>query len=209
MTGLVVASPVGDPIGWDAAFCPDPAPDQDDGYIWCEVYIGGSSATRRNGWDDPTEINRVADLPKLPVWVPTPGFDNPRQSALDCLAALRRYGVPAWARPWRAVMWDMETGILPDPAWFKVAHSVMVAAGYGTVSYGSTAWVFGEPNYMGMIVAQPDGDPSLELLRLAHRESLIVGKQYRWGVRVPGGVVDQDVLAASFLPHLGLWAGSA
>ena len=188
--------------GFDAAFCPDPAPDQDEGYQWCEVYLGGSSATRRTGWDT-TELARVADLPQLPVWVPTPGRENPRQSALGCLAALRAHGVPAHATPWRAVLWDLETGVEPDPAWFTVAHGVMVAAGYGTISYGSTSWVFGEPNYMGMIVAQYDGDPTLDKLRLAHPQALIVGKQYRADVAVTGGVVDLDVLEAGILPHLG------
>ena len=188
--------------GFDAAFCPDPAPDQDEGYQWCEVYLGGSSATRRAGWD-PTELARVADLAQLPVWVPTPGVDNPRQAALSCLAALRAHGVPAHATPWRAVLWDLETGTEPDPAWFMVAHGVMVAAGYGTISYGSTSWVFGEPNYMGMIVARYDGDPTLDKLRLAHPGALIVGKQYRADVAVTGGVVDLDVLEAGMLPHLG------
>ena len=192
--------------GWDAAFCPDPAPDQDDGYTWCEVYIGGSSATRRDGWNG-TEVDRVADLPKLPVWVPTPGFDNPRQSALACVTALHRYGVPAWEAPWRAVMWDMETGVLPDPAWFSVAHGVMLASGYATISYGSLSWAFGEPNYLGMIVADPDGNPDFRPLRAAHPGALIVGKQYKWGVRTPGGVTDQNSLDPAFLPHLGRWAG--
>lgn len=189
--------------GWDAAYFPDPAPDQDDGYAWCEFYLGGSSATRQNG-QSAAELARVAALPKLPVWVPTPGVDNPRQSALSCLTALRAFGIPAYAKPWRWVMWDMETGTLPDPAWFKVAHSVMVAAGYGTISYGSTSWVFGEPNYSGLIVAQPDGNADLAQLRAQHPGALIVGKQYRWGVTVPGGRIDQNVLDARYLPHLGL-----
>jgi len=192
--------------GWDAAFAPDPPPDQDDGYSWCQVYIGGSSATRRNGYNQ-TELARVADLPKLPVWVPTPGFDNPRQSALACLAALKAFGVPANATPWRVVMWDMETGVLPDPAWFTIAHAVMMAAGYGTISYGSTAWVFGEPSYLGMIVAQPDGNPDFRPLQAQHPTAKIVGKQYRWGVQAPGGLVDQNALDPAFLPHLGHWAG--
>lgn len=190
--------------GWDAAFCPDPAPDQDDGYQWCEVYIGGSSALRRDGWDQ-TEISRVADLPKLPVWVPTPGLDNPRQSALGCLTALRRYGVPAYAKPWRAVLWDLETGREPDPAWFTAAHAVMVNAGYATMSYGSAAWAFGEPGYSGLVVAQWDGIPDLAALRRAHPGALIAGKQYKAGVPVPGGVIDLDVLDAAVMPHLGTW----
>ena len=194
--------------GWDAAFCPDPAPDRDDGYTWCEVYLGGSSATRPAGWNQ-TERNRVADLPKLPVWVPTPGRDNPRQSALACLAALRALGVPSFATPWRAVMWDLETGIEPDPAWFAVAHGVMMAAGYGTVSYGSQSWVFGEPSYLGMIVAGPDGNPDFRALQAAHPGARIIGKQYRWDVTTPGGIVDQDALAPDFLPHLGHFASDA
>ena len=191
--------------GWDAAFCPDPAPDQDDGYTWCEVYLGGSSATRRDGWNQ-TEHNRVADLPKLPVWVPTPGVDNPRQSALAYLAALRAVGYPAFATPWKAAMWDLETGTEPDPAWFSVAHSVMMAAGYGTVSYGSRAWVFGEPNYLGMIVSDPDGDPDFRPLQVAHPRAVIVGKQYKFGVQTPGGVIDLNALHPAFMLHLGHFA---
>jgi hypothetical protein len=186
--------------GWDAAFCPDPLP---PGH-WAEVYIGGSSAFRRNGWDD-TEVSLVAHLPKLPVWVPTPGHENPRQSALACVSALQRYKVPHHATPWRTVLWDLETGVEPDPAWFAVARTTMEAHGYGTMSYGSTAWVFGEPNYTGMIVADWDGDPRLDSLRTAHPQALIVGKQYRAGVREPGGTVDLDSLDESVMGHLGLW----
>jgi hypothetical protein len=187
--------------GFDAAWCPDPVP---TGYGWCEVYIGGSSATRPRGWSA-EEVIRVDHLPKLPVWVPTPGHDNPRQSALSCLAALKAFGVPAYATPWRAVLWDLETGVEPDPAWFSVVRSVMMNHGYGTMSYGSVAWAFGEPNYMGLIVAEWDGEPSLDSLRLEHPGALIVGKQYRAGVRVPGGEVDQDVLDSETMRHLGLW----
>lgn len=188
--------------GWDAAFCPNPIPDDLNFGPWNEVYIGGSSATRRNGWNT-GEMSLVRNRKCLPVYVPTPGFDNPRQAALDCIANLQRYHVPANASPWRAVMWDMETGVLPDPAWFTVVHSVMVAHGYGTVSYGSRAWVFGEPNYMGMIVADPDDNPDFTDLQLQHPQALIVGKQYNWNVTFDGNPIDLDSVRSDFLVHMG------
>jgi len=188
--------------GWDAAPVPDPAPDQDDGYTWCEVYIGGTSAF--HVWTQ-TEINRVDDLPKLPVWVPKPGFDNPRQSALGCVAALKARGVPAYATPWRAVLIDLETGKEPDQPWLAAFQAVTVQYGYGIWPYGSTAWIFGYQDYSGLLVAHYDGSPDLEAFRVAHPGRHIVGKQYKAGVSVPGGTVDLDVLDAAALPHLGHW----
>jgi hypothetical protein len=203
---MTVTSP-----GWDAAPVPDPAPDQDDQvpgapagttFQWCEVYIGGSSAF--HVWTQ-TERNRVDDLPKLPVWVPTPGFDNPRQSALACVASLHAAGVPAYATPWRAVMIDLETGKEPDQPWLAGFQAVTVQHGYDIWPYGSTSWIFGYADYSGLLVAQYDGSADLDALRRAHPGRHIVGKQYRAGVGVPGGVVDLDVLDAAALPHLGHW----
>jgi hypothetical protein len=186
--------------GWDAAFYPASLPPGD----WCEAYIGGSSALRRSG-QSCAELLRAARIPKLPVWVPTPGVDNPRQSALACVGALKAFGVPAYATPWRAVLWDLETGTEPDPAWFAAAHAVVMAHGYDTMSYGSVAWAFGEPNYAGMVIARYDGQPELATLQAAHPGAAIVGKQYRAGVSVPGGTIDLDVIEAAVMPHLGLW----
>lgn len=188
--------------GWDAAFCPNPIPDDPEFGPWNEVYIGGSSATRRNGWNA-TEMSLVRGRKCLPVYVPTPGVDNPRQAALDAIAQLHRYHVPANANPWRALMWDMETGILPDPAWFSIVHSVMEAHGYGTISYGSKAWVFGEPNYMGMIVASPDGNPDFTALQQQHPQALIVGKQYLFNANDCSGPVDLNNVLTSLLAHMG------
>lgn len=189
--------------GFDAAFCPDPVPADlpvpfqpwTVPVEWCEFYMGGSSATRQDGWDD-AEMGRVEHLPKLPVWVPTPGFENPRQSALGCLAALRRYGVPAFAEPYRMVMWDLETGREPDAAWLDVARSVMLGHGYDTMPYGSTSWIFGYQPYSGYMVADPTGRPHMYV------HPGVAGTQYQWGVSVRGGVVDADLLDSAFLPHL-------
>lgn len=188
--------------GWDAAFCPNPLPDTLNFGEWNEVYIGGSSALRRQGWGL-SEMQLVANRKCLPVYVPTPGFDNPRQAALDCIQQLRRYHVPAYATPWRVVMWDMETGIEPDAAWFTVVHSVMIANGYGTSSYGSRSWAFGEPNYMGLIIADYDGNPDFSALQQQHPGALIVGKQYAAGINIPGGQIDLDAITSGFLAHLG------
>lgn len=196
--------------GWDAAFCPNPLPDTLNFGEWNEVYIGGSSALRRNGWGT-AEVQLVQGRKCLPVYVPTPGIDNPRQAALDCIQQLRRYHVPSFASPWRAVMWDLETGILPDPAWFNVVHSVMIAAGYGTVSYGSVlgSFAFNEPNFMGIIIAHYDGIPDFTELQQQHPSALIVGKQYQAGVPVIDtlgnrvGEIDLDSITQAFLAHLG------
>jgi hypothetical protein len=185
-------------LGFDAAECPDPVPQEINGMrvAWCEVYIGGSSAFRT--WTD-AEIARVAHLPKLPVWVPTPGSDNPRQAAGACLTALRAHGVPAFASPYRAVMVDLETGIEPDPGWLGLFRDRILAGGYDTMPYGSTAWIFGYPKYTGYIVADYTGKPVL------YPHPGVAGTQYAAEVPVPGGTVDLDVLDTLFLPHLGEW----
>ena len=137
------------------------------------------------------------------MWVPTPGVDNPRQSALSCIRACQAYGVPAHATPWRTVLWDLETGTEPDPPWFAAARTVMEAHGYASMSYGSSGWAFGEPNYLGLIIALPGTSFTLDQVRSAHVGHLIAGIQDRFGVQVPGGVIDTDQLDAAWLPHLG------
>lgn len=185
--------------GFDAAFCPDPVPDVVDGapVAWCEFYMGGSSALRRDGWDA-AEMDRVEHLPKLPVWVPTPGVDNPRQSAIGCVQALRRYGVPAYARPYKAVMWDLETGTEPDAAWLAIARGYLLGAGYDSLVYGSPSWVFGYPSYSGYVVADPTGRPHMYV------HPGVAGTQYQFAVDVTGGQVDLDLLDETMMPHLYL-----
>ena len=196
-------------LGVDAAFCPDPFPATLGGQPvrWCEVYIGGTSAF--HVWTE-AERDRVDHLPKLPVWVPTPGLDNPGQSAQACLAELRAAGVPAHAKPYRAVMVDLETGTadpsrgLADPAWLAAFRLRILAAGYDTMPYASMSVVFKYPAYTGRIGACWDGTPAFT----CNGEQLagtIVGKQYLAEVAVPGGFVDVDVLDLAVMPHLGLW----
>lgn len=186
-----------DVLGFDGAFCPDPVPADIGGVPvgWCEFYMGGSSAFRPDGWDD-AEMERVEHLPKLPVWVPTPGRENPRQSALGCVDALRRYGVPAHAAPYRAVLWDLETGTEPDAPWLATARAYLLAAGYDSLVYGSASWIFGYPPYSGYLVADPTGRPHMYV------HPGVAGTQYEWGVNVTGGQVDLDLLDDALLPHL-------
>src|SRR5215470_12120305 len=73
---------------FDAAHCPDPVP---TGYDVAAVYAGGSSAT--HAWSQ-AELDRVAHLLRLPVWVPTPGHENPEHVAGEFVVWLREHGVP-------------------------------------------------------------------------------------------------------------------
>lgn len=191
-------------LGFDAAWPPNPAPNDYGGrpITWCEVYIGGSSAA--HVWTAP-ELALVTHLAKLPVWVPTPGVDNPGQSARACLNALRSFGVPGFADPWRAVLIDLETGASSppnaDPAWLATFRSRIEAGGYDTMVYASMSVVCAYPAYTGRLGACWDGSPGFT----CNGEALacsIVGKQYAAEVRVPGGFVDLDVLDSSILPHL-------
>jgi hypothetical protein len=187
--------------GWDAAFCPDPAPKVIDGQAqsYGGFYLGGSSAFRV--WTD-VERRRLAGsgLRGMPIWVPTPGWDNPRQVALQAANALRVVGVPAFASPWRVLMWDFETGVEPDPAWFSVAHDTLVGRGYASLVYGSPvgSGLFSYQPGTGYMVADWDGVPEL------YPHPHVAGKQYRAGVAVPGGEVDLDVVAGTVLAHLGV-----
>lgn len=193
-------------LGFDAAFCPDPVPVALSGQPvgWCEVYIGGTSAF--HVWTA-AEVARVADLPKLPVWVPSPGLDNPGQAGMDCLNALRVAGVPDHTAPYRAVMVDLETGAAAgqaDPGWLAAFRARILAGGYDTMPYASMNLVFGYPAYLGRIGACWDGSQSFT----CNGEALagtIVGKQYAAEVATPGGFVDLDVLDSAIMPHLGRW----
>ncbi len=186
--------------GWDAAECPDPVPTEinNQKIAYAGGYIGGSSAYRAwtaGEWQRTSDtIGRV-----LPIWVPTPGVDNPRQAALAAAAALRAAGVPAYATPWRALMWDLETGTEPSPAWLTTAANTLAASGYDSLIYGSPAGsdVLSYPRRSGYVVADYDGVPTL------YPAPGVVGKQYAANVAVPGGLVDLDVMEESMLAHLG------
>src|SRR5229473_2127120 len=130
---------------FDAAFCPDPVP---AGFACCMVYAGGSSAL--HPWTQ-RELSLVQHLPRLPVWVPTPGLDNPRQSALGLVAWLTAHKVPQTAPNGEhtLIMWDLETGREPYPRWVNIAADVLRAHGYFNLIYGSTSVLFGQPARSG------------------------------------------------------------
>lgn len=179
---------------YDAAFLPLPVPTGADAWM---VYAGGSSATRRDGWR-PGELTAVEHLPRLPVWVPTPGLDNPRQAGLAFVAWLTQHNVPATnkAGEHTLVMWDLETGREPYPRWVNTACDVLKAHGYYNLIYGSISTLFGQPARSGYFVADPTGQPHL----YAHEQ--VVGTQYQWGVKVPGGVVDKSLFVRSLADQL-------
>lgn len=169
---------------WDAAVCPNPLP---DGYAACMGYLGGSSAAHE--WT-PDEWARVAHMPRLPVWVPTPGTDNPRQSALACLARLDALRVPRadqnGGRHVR-ILWDLETGREPDKGWADAACDVMRAHGYFSLIYGSAAWTFGNPARAGYVVADPTGQPHM------YDHPNVAGTQFAWGIPSNGGRIDASL----------------
>jgi hypothetical protein len=186
--------------GWDAATCPDPAPKQISGNSieYAGGYLGGSSAFRT--WAV-GEWQRASDAygRVLPIWVPTPGSDNPRQVGLAAIDALRAAGVPNHATPWRVLMWDLETGVEPSPAWLTTAADTLANAGYGSLIYGSPggSHVLSYPRRTGYVVADWNGRPTL------YPAAGVVGTQYAANVTVPGGVVDLDVMEETMLAHLG------
>ena len=171
-------------LGFDAEFCPDPVP---AGYRWCMVYAGGTSATR--AWDD-AELARVAHLPRLPVWVPTPGSDDPvaaGEAFVDWLTAHKVPSIKASGRPCH-VLTDLETGTEPDPKWVNVFADQLANAGYWNLEYGSISTILAQPVRSGYVVANPTGMPHL------YPHAGVVGTQFAFDVRVPGGLIDQDVL---------------
>jgi hypothetical protein len=187
-------------FGWDAAFCPDPPPAEIGGHrmSYGGFYLGGSSAF--HVWTD-QERRRLAasGLRCMPIWVPTPGFENPRQVALAAAAALRAVGVPHHATPWRVLMWDLETGKEPDPPWLNIAADTLASRGFGSLVYGSPggSGLFSYAQRSGYMVASFDGVPEL------YPHPHVVGKQYTANQAVPGGEVDLDVVSSSLLAHLG------
>jgi len=178
--------------GFDAAHCPDPVP---AGYEWCMVYAGGSSAT--HAWDA-AELALVAKLPRLPVWVPTPGTDDPVTAGNAFLRWLTVHNVPKTnARSDHTrVMWDMETGQEPDPAWLNKAAGVTAAAGYRNLVYGSISTLFGQPARSGYVVANPTG-----VLHL-YQHPNVVATQYAFDVKTPGGEIDQDVAVVDLVRQM-------
>jgi hypothetical protein len=191
--------------GWDAAFCPDPVP-HDIGGIrqsYGGFYLGGSSAY--HVWT-PAErhLLRGSGLKAMPIWVPTPGAENPRQVALQAAAAMRAAGFLPHQRPWyRPLMWDLETGTEPDPGWGTVAFRTLHQQGYDSILYGSPggsslfSWPLDDGGWSAYLVASYDGIPQL------YPHPHVTGKQYAANVSVPGGQVDLDVIDASLLAHLG------
>jgi hypothetical protein len=186
--------------GWDAATCPDPAPKKVGAYTidYAAGYLGGSSAFRT--WTT-GEWQRASDAygRVLPIWVPTPGVDNPRQAAKAAVAALRAARVPDHAQPWRVLMWDLETGTEPAPAWLTTAANTLAAAGYGSLVYGSPegSHVLSYPRRSGYVVADFTGRPVL------YPAPGVVATQFEAEVAVPGGTVDLDVMEETMLAHLG------
>jgi hypothetical protein len=186
--------------GWDAAFCPDPVPTEINGrrMSYGGFYLGGSSAF--HVWSD-AERRRLnaSRLKCMPIWVPTPGTDNPRQVALAAAAAMGSVGIPNHATPWRVLLWDLETGTEPDPPWLNIAADTLASRGYGSLVYGSPggSGLFSYAPRSGYLVASFDGTPSL------YQHPNVVGKQYQANVTVTGGEVDLDVVTPSVLDHLG------
>lgn len=188
---------------WDAAYCPDVIP---SGFNGCLVYAGGSSYSgvtsgiRPDGWD----ASDLARLPegyhKLITWVPTPGRDNPREAARMFLSWLVRHNVPTHKENggrYIRLLWDLETGVEPDPHFLNVAAGYMFSAGYFNLSYGSPDWAFGQPQRAGYITANPTGNPHI----MAHDGE--VGTQYAWNVLTPAGYrVDLDMVDEGLLPVL-------
>src|SRR5260370_10121834 len=138
--------------GWDAAFCPDPLPGA--GFQFAGAYLGGSSALRV--WPD-DELARVAHMLVLPIWVPTPFLDNPRQTAIQAAHRLAQVGVPHHARPFRAMMLDLET--ITNPAWVNAFAGRLASLGFDTIPYGSSGDIFLNPRRPPYPVPDPTGHP--------------------------------------------------
>lgn len=175
---------------FDAETCPDPIP---PGYVGCMVYAGGSSAA--HAWEQ-AELDRVAHMPRLPVWVPTPGRDDPAAAAAELLAWLKGHGVePVNPRNGQRVhvMWDMETGKEPDAAWLDQAASHVAAGGYWNWVYGSISTLFGQPARDGYVVANPTGQIHMYL----HPQA--VATQFQFEVAVSGGTIDRSAFTRAAL----------
>jgi hypothetical protein len=179
--------------GWDAAFIPR-VPPAAPGFQFAEVYVGGSSAFRVAPDD---ELARVAHLPVLPIWVPTPGLDNPAQTAMAAAARLEALGIPRYAKPYRAMMLDLETGIEPDPPWVSAFAARFVSQGYDTIPYGSPSTIFRQPQRLGYAVASPTGRPHM------YPHAGVILTQWAFDVPMGGVLVDLDQAEAWLMNHLG------
>jgi len=172
---------------FDAEHCPDPAP---TGYEGALVYAGGSSAA--HAWTD-KEIARAAAVVKwlLPVWVPTPGTDDPVKVGKEFVAWLTAHKVPTSTVAEHPVhlVWDLETGKEPDAAWADQACRVTTNAGWYNLIYGSLNVIFHQPVRDGYFVANPTGQPHM----YDHRD--VKATQYAFDVKVPGGVIDQSLVS--------------
>jgi hypothetical protein len=175
---------------FDAAYCPNPVP---GGYTFAEVYIGGSSAYHI--WTN-AELERVRGLPVLPIWVPTPGSDNPSQIAQGCAARMAALGLPPGAHRYHAVMLDMEAST--NAAFVAAFAKRLLSLQYDTYVYGSADTVFSLPQCNGYVVADPTGAEHL----YARQGKTIVGTQYNWDVTVPGGLIDENQYQDIILDHL-------
>jgi len=181
---------------FDAEHCPDPAP---AGYEGCLVYAGGSSAA--HAWDL-DEIRRAKSVVKrmLPVWVPTPGSDNPVKAGQDFVAWLKAHNVPTSKEAGYPVhlMWDAETGKEPDPGWLDIACQVTSAAGWWNLIYGSLSVIFFQPPRDGYVVANPTGQPHM------YPHQMVKATQYAFNVPVTGGTIDQSLVSVELAGQL--WA---
>lgn len=178
---------------FDAEHCPDPLPAD---FRACLVYAGGSSAA--HAWDQ-AELDRVAHLPRLPVWVPTPGHDAPLAAADQFLAWLAAHNVPSTGQNGGQpvhVMWDMETGQEPDAHWLNRAADRLAEHGYWNLVYGSTSTLFGQPARDGYIVANPTGAPHM----FAHPQ--VKGTQYAFNVKTAGGAIDESLFTVELVHQL-------
>jgi hypothetical protein len=92
----------------------------------------------------------------------------------------------------------METGKEPDPDWLTVAADDVRAAGYRNMVYGSVSTLFGQPQRSGYVVANPTG--VVHMYPVAN----VQGTQWKFDQPVPGGTIDEDVLAKFAVQELWL-----
>jgi hypothetical protein len=177
---------------FDAAHCPDPAP---TGYEGALVYAGGSSAA--HAWTR-QEIARAAAVVKwlLPTWVPTPGTDNPKAAGTEFVNWLNNHKVPDSTKAGHQVhlLWDLETGVEPDPPWVNAACKVTADAGWYNLIYGSVSWLFQQPERSGYWVAgfPAPGNPQPPYM---YRHINVKATQYAANVKVKGGVIDKSLVS--------------
>ena len=189
--------------GWDAAFCPAPIPTDIQGLhmSYAGWYLGGSSAF--HVWTAGERARLAASkMRTMPIWVPTPGQDDPRQVAFAAARAMLDARYRPWHKPWYCpLMWDLETGTEPDSGWVSVATAALHHYGYDSILYGSIdgSHILAEPlgpGWSGYLVADYTG------VRHLYPARHVIGTQYAPDVAVPGGQVDLDVVDASVLDHL-------